>query len=60
VTGLPHVKFASPLKPGEVVTIRVDEDAASLATFSCRVEARLIASGVIEFTAGTATQAERV
>jgi 3-hydroxymyristoyl/3-hydroxydecanoyl-(acyl carrier protein) dehydratase len=59
VTGLPMVKFASPLRPGEVVTIRVDDDATALATFSCRVDARLIASGVIEFTSGTAAQAER-
>jgi 3-hydroxymyristoyl/3-hydroxydecanoyl-(acyl carrier protein) dehydratase len=60
VTGLPLVKFASPLRPGEVVTIRVDDDETAAATFSCRVNARLIASGVIEFTSGTAAQAERV
>ncbi|TKS60656.1 MAG: hypothetical protein EWM72_01206 [Nitrospira sp.] len=60
VTGLPMVKFSSPLRPGEVVTIRVDEDATARATFSCQVDARLIASGAIEFTPGTAAQAERV
>lgn len=59
VTGLPMVKFASPMRPGEVVIIRVEEDATALATFSCRVDARLIASGVIEFATGTAAQAER-
>jgi 3-hydroxymyristoyl/3-hydroxydecanoyl-(acyl carrier protein) dehydratase len=60
VTGLPMVKFSSPLKPGEVVTVRVDVERAGEATFSCQVDARLIASGAIEFTPGTETQAERV
>jgi len=59
VTGLPMVKFSSPLRPGERVTIRVDEDATALATFSCRVDGRLIASGAIEFTSEAAAQAER-
>jgi 3-hydroxyacyl-[acyl-carrier-protein] dehydratase len=59
VTGLPMVKFSSPLRPGEVVIIRVDEDATAMATFSCRVEARLIAYGAIEFTPDTAAQTER-
>ena len=60
VTGLPMVKFSSPLRPGEVVTIRVDEERAGRATFSCQVDARLIASGAIEFTSGTEPQVERV
>ena len=59
VTGLPMVKFNSPLRPGEIVTIRVDEEGAGRATFICRVNTRLVASGVIEFTSGTATQVER-
>ena len=59
VTGLPMVKFSSPLRPGEVVIIRVDEEGAGRATFSCQVDARLIASGAIEFTPGTEAQAER-
>lgn len=59
VTGLPLVKFSSPLKPGELVTILVDEDGAARATFSCRVDARLIASGAIEFVPGPASQANR-
>ena len=50
VVGLPMVKFASPLKPGEAVTIRVVEEAAGRATFSCQVDARLVASGAIVFT----------
>ncbi len=52
VTGLPMVKFSSPLKPGEVVAIQVDQDAPASATFTCRVDGRLIASGVIEFARG--------
>ena len=58
VTGLPMVKFSSPLKPGEVVTIHVDRDEAALASFSCHVDARLIASGVIEFAYGTEARTE--
>ncbi len=60
VTGLPQVKFSAPLRPGEVVTIRVEKGATAFATFSCQVDARLIASGSIEFTPGTAARAERV
>jgi 3-hydroxyacyl-[acyl-carrier-protein] dehydratase len=58
VTGLPMVKFSSPLKPGEAVTIYVDEGDAALASFSCRVGARLIASGVIELGPGSAVRME--
>ncbi len=60
VTGLPIVKFSSPLRPGEVVTIRVDEEGTGQATFSCRVDGRLVASGAIEFRSDTAAQAGRV
>jgi len=60
VTGLPMVKFSSPLRPGEVVTIHIDEEGAGRATFSCQVDARLIASGAIEFTPCTKAQAEQV
>lgn len=60
VTGLPMVKYSSPLRPSEIVTIRVDEEGTGRATFSCQVDARLIASGAIEFTPGTEAQAERV
>ena len=60
VTGLPMVKFSSPLRPGEVVTIHIDEEGAGRATFSCPVDARLIASGAIEFRPGTNAPAERV
>jgi 3-hydroxyacyl-[acyl-carrier-protein] dehydratase len=58
VRGLSMVKFSSPLNPGEVVTIRVDQEEAALAAFSCRVGTRLIASGLIELASGTAAQME--
>lgn len=58
VTGLPMVKFSSPLKPGEAVTIHVDQDEAALASFSCHVDARLIASGIIEFASRTEAHTE--
>jgi 3-hydroxymyristoyl/3-hydroxydecanoyl-(acyl carrier protein) dehydratase len=54
VTGLPMVKFSSPLKPDELVTIEVDQETTGRATFSCRVDRRIIASGVIEFAPGVA------
>ena len=47
---LPVVKFSSPLKPGEALTIRVEEDDTSSAVFSCHAEGRAIASGSIEFS----------
>lgn len=56
VTGLPAVKFSSPLRPGESVIIRVEEEAGR-AAFLCTVQARPIASGVIEFRPGASTQA---
>lgn len=59
VTGLPEVKFSSQVKPGEVVTIRVEETTTTHATFSCRVQSRLVASGTIEFRPGTTLRAER-
>jgi len=60
VTGLPMVKFSFPLRPGEIVTIHIDEEGAGRATFFCQVDARLIASGTIEFTPGTEARAEQV
>jgi 3-hydroxymyristoyl/3-hydroxydecanoyl-(acyl carrier protein) dehydratase len=59
VKGLPMVKFSSPLRPGEVVTIRVEEEGAGRAIFSCLVEARLVASGTIEFMSGATAHMER-
>lgn len=59
VRGLPTVKFSSPLRPGEVVTIRVEEEGPGRATFSCRVDARLVASGAVEFAPGATADRER-
>lgn len=58
--GLPVIKFLSPLRPGEVVTIRVDEDTVALATFSCQVNGRIVASGTIAFTQGPTPRVEQV
>ena len=60
VTGLPMVKFSSPVRPGEVVTIHVDLDEATGATFSCRVETRLAASGTIELAPVQSASTERM
>lgn len=60
VAGLPMVKFSSPVRPGEVVRICVDLDEATEATFSCRVETRLVASGTIELATVHAAPAERM
>lgn len=60
VTGLPLVKFSSPLRPGEVMTIHVDVDGATGVTFSCRVETRLVASGTIELAPIHAASTERM
>jgi len=54
VTGLPNVKFSAPLKPDELVTIEVEGETTGPALFSCRVDRRLIASGVIEFASQAA------
>jgi 3-hydroxymyristoyl/3-hydroxydecanoyl-(acyl carrier protein) dehydratase len=60
VTGLPLVKFSSPLRPGEVVTIHVDLDGATEAAFSCRVGIRHVASGTIELAPVHAASTERM
>ncbi len=59
VMKLPVVKFSSPLRPGEALTIRVEEDAASHAVFSCHVDGRAVASGSIEFSRDHVVWAER-
>ncbi|MBH0193144.1 MAG: hypothetical protein HP492_15570 [Nitrospira sp.] len=60
VTGLPLVKFSSPLKPGEMVTIHVDLDGATEAAFSCRVGTRRVASGTIALAPAHAASTERM
>ncbi|MCP9460623.1 MAG: hypothetical protein NNA19_07630 [Nitrospira sp.] len=67
VAGLPTVKFTSPLKPGELLTVEVtvetaaetaaesaresDKLAPERAAFVCRVDDRIVASGAVEFSA---------
>lgn len=62
VAGLPTVKFTSLLKPGELLTVEVTVETAveaaaesegvapERAAFVCRVENRIVASGVVEFS----------
>jgi len=50
VTGMPSVKFVSPLKPGEALTIRMEQEEAGEALFRCQVGTRLVASGRMTFT----------
>jgi len=50
VTGMPSVKFVSPLKPGEALTIHIEQEEAGHALFRCQVRMRLVASGRLTFT----------
>ncbi len=66
VVGLPTVKFTSPLKPGELLTVEVTVETAAetaaesvsesdglapeRAAFVCRVDDRIVASGAVEFS----------
>lgn len=50
VTGLPSIKFMAPLKPGEALTICIEQEQPGHALFRCRVGGRLVASGSVEFT----------
>ena len=47
VTGLPSVKLSSPLLPGERLTIEIVQEDAGTASFTCRVDSRLVAAGSI-------------
>jgi len=49
VTGLPSVKLSSPLLPGQPLTIEIEPDAADAATFTCRVDQRIVAAGLIRY-----------
>ncbi|MGQ0694175.1 MAG: AMP-binding protein [Nitrospiraceae bacterium] len=57
VTALPSVKFSSPLKPGEALTIRMAQESSGSATFSCHVDARLVATGTVQFKPQTLEEA---
>lgn len=60
VTGLPMVKFSSPVRPDEAVTIHVNLDEAVQASFSCRVGTRIVASGTIELAPAHPAPTERM
>lgn len=47
--GLPGVKFLSPLRPGDRLSIRVEEIDAERFRFVCRSEERLVAEGRLAF-----------
>ncbi|MCP9451692.1 MAG: hypothetical protein NNA23_03300 [Nitrospira sp.] len=49
VSGIPVAKFASPLKPGECLVIKVTRTALEQVSFVCRVGERVVASGIIDF-----------
>jgi len=54
VTGLPSVKLSSPLLPGERLTITIEPDNEETASFTCRVDSRLVAAGSIRFRSSAA------
>ncbi len=47
VAGIDRAKFVSPLRPGERCAIDITVQAPHQLDFTCRVEERLIAQGVI-------------
>ena len=59
VTALPSVKFASPLSPGEALTIRMEQDEPGRAAFHCHANGRLVASGSLEFQVNGQSGADR-
>jgi 3-hydroxyacyl-[acyl-carrier-protein] dehydratase len=51
LTGLPQVKFLSPLRPGETCVVSFKDLAATHAHFDCRSGTRAIARGTLQFKA---------
>ena len=49
VTELPAVKLSSPLKPEEPLMITIEAEDSETASFTCRVDGRVIASGSLRF-----------
>jgi 3-hydroxyacyl-[acyl-carrier-protein] dehydratase len=49
LTGMPQVKFVSPLRPGETCSVVFTEIAAAHARFDCRCDERTIARGTLQF-----------
>jgi 3-hydroxyacyl-[acyl-carrier-protein] dehydratase len=49
LTGVPQVKFVSPLRPDEKCSVVFTEIAAAHARFDCRSGERMIARGTLQF-----------
>ena len=47
--GMPSAKFMSPLKPGEPLTIRLNQQGDGATEFICTTGSRLIASGSLRY-----------
>ncbi len=50
-TGLPNIKFLSPLRPDEAFTVVVEITRAGSAKFICKTADRIIAQGSMRFAA---------
>ena len=47
--GMPSAKFMAPLRPGEPLEIRLDQQANGDTEFTCTTGSRLIASGCLRY-----------
>ena len=47
--GMSSAKFLSPLSPGEILTIRLDQQADGTMEFNCTTGSRLITSGYLRY-----------
>ncbi len=51
LTALPNMKFMSPVRPGEAITIRADHEREGVVLVSCRVGGQTVARGSLEYRA---------
>lgn len=56
VTELPSVKFLSPLRPGEALTICLVQEEWGQMLFRCLAGVRLVAQGTVKFTVRQPTE----
>lgn len=49
ILGSPSIKFLSPLRPGEAMTIRLEPGRRGEVNFTCSTRERLIAAGSLEY-----------
>jgi 3-hydroxyacyl-[acyl-carrier-protein] dehydratase len=56
VTELPSVKFLSPLRPGEALTICLVQEESGQALFRCLAGVKLVAQGTVKFTLSPRTE----